>query len=375
MRKGRLVVFLFLVVLIAGVVYLYYYHPSYFDFILKPTAREVLYRDLTEQEQVVLENQKDAALFEITSIGNGMAERVSNFGSGYFYAGYQIDLKTGENFKISIERNTIQPEGDKADPLLIEVYKNQKLIAQKTPQQDQLFYDPKKAETVTLVIQYADSSSFEANLIFEKTAEYAFPLAGKSNGAIQSFWGASRGGGSRSHEGIDIFAPRDHPIVAVIDGRISSVRDRGLGGKQIWQTDSKNGQSIYYAHLNGWNVEQGDRISRGDTIGYVGNTGNARTTPPHLHFGIYRSGGAIDPLSFVYQHAVPELVSDELVQEFAQANGNAANLRTGPSIQFEIIQDVKTEEVKILGRSNDWYHVRTLDGKAGFMHESVLVFD
>ncbi|ARN78657.1 hypothetical protein BST97_12010 [Nonlabens spongiae] len=374
MRKGKLFFFIFVLAVAATGIYLFYNHPSYFDFILKPTAREILYRDLTEQEQILLEDQKTAALKEVTSIGDGMAERVSNYGNGNFFAGYRVELKIGENLKISIQRDSTEFKPEEVDRLLVEIYHNENLEIQKKPWSSQVYYDSEGDETITVVIQYADSSHFESDIIFQKQAEYTFPLAEKDNDAIQSFWGASRGGGSRSHEGIDIFAPRDHPIVAVTDGRISSVRDRGLGGKQIWQTDSKNGQSIYYAHLNGWNVEQGDRVRRGDTIGYVGNTGNARTTPPHLHFGIYKSGGAIDPLSFVYQYGVPEPGNDELVQEFARANGNAANLRTGPSTQFDIIQDVKTEEVKILGRNSDWYHVRTLDGKAGFIHKSVLVF-
>jgi hypothetical protein len=57
--------------------------------------------------------------------------------------------------------------------------------------------------------------------------------------------------------------------------------------------------SLYYAHLDEQLVSQGDRVAEGDTIGLVGNTGNARTTPPHLHFGIYAAGGAINPLPFV----------------------------------------------------------------------------
>ncbi len=358
----------------AAVIYLFYNHPSYFDFILKPSAREILYRDLTEQEQMLLEAQKAAALKEITSIGDGMAERISNFGIGYFYVGYQVDLKSGENFKISIDRNSTKSKSDQTDRFLVEIWDDENLVDHKKPWSNQLFYDAKQAESVSVIIQYADSSLFETEITFQKEAEYTFPLAGKSNDAIQSFWGAPRGGGSRSHEGVDIFAPREHPIVAVTDGRISSVRDRGLGGKQIWQTDSKNGQSIYYAHLNGWNVEQGDRVLRGDTIGYVGNTGNARTTPPHLHFGIYKWGRAIDPLSFIYQYKLPPSNRDEPTTPTARANGNAANLRLGPSIYFDILKGVKSEEVQILGLSDDWYHVRLVDTKTGFMHESVLDF-
>ena len=59
------------------------------------------------------------------------------------------------------------------------------------------------------------------------------------------------------------------------------------------------GLSLYYAHLDSQLARSGQSVRAGDTIGLMGNTGNARTTPPHLHFGIYSSGGAINPLPFV----------------------------------------------------------------------------
>ncbi len=54
----------------------------------------------------------------------------------------------------------------------------------------------------------------------------------------------------------------------------------------------------YYAHLDGFAVESGDKVKKGEILGYVGNTGNAITTPPHLHFGIY-AGGPVDPAPFL----------------------------------------------------------------------------
>src|SRR5690606_13280299 len=109
---------------------------------------------------------------------------------------------------------------------------------------------------------------------------YEFPVSGAGNKNIQSFWADPRGDGSRSHEGVDIFADRGTPVIAVTDGIIASVGERGLGGKQVWLRDGLFGKSIYYAHLDSIAVSEGKRVKIGDTLGFVGNTGNAKTTVP-----------------------------------------------------------------------------------------------
>ncbi len=134
-----------------------------------------------------------------------------------------------------------------------------------------------------------------------KSPQYAFPVKGFGNKAIQSFWGVDRDGGARQHQGIDIFAPRGTPVLAVSDGRITALQETNLGGLVVWQNIVNNNHSAYYAHLSKQLVADGDMVKRGDTIGLVGNTGNAKTTSPHLHFGIYEIGGAIDPLLFVQE--------------------------------------------------------------------------
>jgi len=128
-----------------------------------------------------------------------------------------------------------------------------------------------------------------------------FPVKGRTDQAIGSFWGNARDGGTRRHEGVDIFAPRGTPAVAAADGYITRTGESKLGGRVVWLADNQ-GQHLYYAHLDKQLVQPGQRVRAGDTLGLVGNTGNARTTAPHLHFGIYRAGrGAVDPWPFLHR--------------------------------------------------------------------------
>jgi murein DD-endopeptidase MepM/ murein hydrolase activator NlpD len=109
-------------------------------------------------------------------------------------------------------------------------------------------------------------------------------------------WGYPRSGGRR-HKGADMFAPMNEPVYAVASGTVS-VANGGIGGKTIWlRTGSV---AFYYAHLNDWAVESGQRVEQGQLIAYNGNTGNARGTSPHVHFQIHPSGrGAINPYTTV----------------------------------------------------------------------------
>lgn len=127
----------------------------------------------------------------------------------------------------------------------------------------------------------------------------AFPVRGRTEAAIGSFWGAARDQGARRHEGVDIFAPRGTPVIAATAGLITQVNETSIGGRVVWLADASRPQHLYYAHLDRQLVRPGQAVRLGDTLGLVGNTGNARTTAPHLHFGVYGRGGAQDPLPFL----------------------------------------------------------------------------
>jgi murein DD-endopeptidase MepM/ murein hydrolase activator NlpD len=110
-------------------------------------------------------------------------------------------------------------------------------------------------------------------------------------------WGYPRSGG-RTHQGNDVFANRGRPVVAIADGVVTKLtaRDRGLGGIAVTYRTGE-GSHWYNAHLDtiAEGLAVGDRVEAGQEIGTVGNTGNARTTPPHLHLGRRHNGSWVNP--------------------------------------------------------------------------------
>lgn len=120
------------------------------------------------------------------------------------------------------------------------------------------------------------------------------PVAGVAREALADTWGASRSGG-RTHQGIDIFAPRGTPVLSTTTGWVVGVGENRLGGRTV-RVLGPGREVHYYAHLNTYGrFGTGDVVAAGDTLGTVGTTGNAVGTPPHLHYGIYAAAGATNP--------------------------------------------------------------------------------
>jgi peptidoglycan LD-endopeptidase LytH len=120
--------------------------------------------------------------------------------------------------------------------------------------------------------------------------QLVLPVAGIPGDRIQDSFTHARDGGARVHGAIDIMAPRGTPILAADDGRVLRMSSSALGGITLYATDLDEIFVYYYAHLDGYHplMAQGRPLSRGDTIGFVGTTGNASGGPPHLHFQIMR---------------------------------------------------------------------------------------
>ena len=117
---------------------------------------------------------------------------------------------------------------------------------------------------------------------------FVFPIAGDCE-FIDS-WGYPRSGG-RWHQGADIFATRGTPVVASENGTLDGVGSGTLGGIKLW-VNGESGNEYYYAHLAAFapDVRDGKKVRAGEVIGYVGDTGNAKGTSPHLHFEIHPNG-------------------------------------------------------------------------------------
>ncbi|HUF90214.1 MAG TPA: M23 family metallopeptidase [Gemmatimonadota bacterium] len=117
-----------------------------------------------------------------------------------------------------------------------------------------------------------------------------FPVEGVSTTDLRDNFSAARGRG-RKHQALDILAPRGTPVVAVEDGTIRRLSlANGGGGVVVYQADPDDRYVYYYAHLERWaeGLAEGDAVTRGQVIGYVGTSGNAPPDTPHLHFAIYR---------------------------------------------------------------------------------------
>lgn len=131
------------------------------------------------------------------------------------------------------------------------------------------------------------------------TGDGACPVGGPVS--FSDSWGAPRSGG-RSHQGVDMIAARNTPIVAIYDAVVWRVNpvDTGLGGITIWLQRS-NGDRFYYAHLESVaDIRVGQQVSVGQVIGYNGSSGNAPDWLPHLHFEYHPSGrGAVNPYPLV----------------------------------------------------------------------------
>lgn len=236
-----------------------------------------------------------------------------------------------------------------------------------------LSHTMEKSQPVILRVQAELLVNGSGVLTLTDNPSMEFPVQGAIRPDIGSFWGDPRDGGRRRHEGVDIFAERGTPVLATADGRIRRTGDGGIGGKTVWLR--AKGKSMYYAHLDSINTHRGEEVNTGDTLGFVGNTGNARTTPPHLHFGIY-DRGAINPLpfiDFVNDRVEPIAADVAAFQKWARVSAAKANVRPLPSTdRAPLLSLTRNNPVQITGSTGEWYQVKLPNEIEGFVHQSLL---
>ena len=144
----------------------------------------------------------------------------------------------------------------------------------------------------TAIKDTAANTSVDAKTTVRMLAamDLAIPVAGIEKAALYDSFSDVRG--KRMHEAIDIHAPRGTPVIAAGAGCVVKLFRSVPGGITLYQYDLEGNFAYYYAHLDRYvdNMAEGTQLKRGDVIGYVGTTGNASPSAPHLHFAIYRLG-------------------------------------------------------------------------------------
>jgi murein DD-endopeptidase MepM/ murein hydrolase activator NlpD len=148
--------------------------------------------------------------------------------------------------------------------------------------------EPRAASPVRPVAVVDPVSSTEA-VEYLLARGMLIPVAGATVGQLHDTFDEGRDGG-RVHRALDIMAPRGTPVLSADSGRILRVSTNSLGGNIIYATDPLGRVVYYYAHLDAYQpgLTQGAPVARGDTLGFVGTTGNAPKDTPHLHFQVMR---------------------------------------------------------------------------------------
>ena len=143
----------------------------------------------------------------------------------------------------------------------------------------------------------------------QESSYLSMPVAGVSPGTLRDSWGDPRENGLRAHHGTDIPAASMTPVLAAASGVVEKLFQSKAGGTTIYIRAPRRDWIFYYAHLAGYarNIREGQAVKTGDTIGYVGDTGDAGPGNYHLHFGLTRTvagdqwyqGNDVDPFPYL----------------------------------------------------------------------------
>lgn len=305
--------------------------------------------------------------------------------AGYFSPGeasataYSVTLRRGERLALDVAT-----EGSAPLALFIDVYtvgtdsaRSLRHVASADSGRSALEHEADRDGEVIIRVQPELLRGGRYTLSMRTAGALAFPVAGRDSRAVQSFFGADRDGGRRRHHGVDVFAPRGTPVVAAAPGHVTNVGETSIGGKVVWVWDAERGQSMYYAHLDRQLVERGRVVAVGDTLGLIGNTGNARNTPPHLHFGIYRRGyGPLDPFPYVRRPdpdpAEPAANLDRL-GDWARTARASVQMHTGPAEKAPLVRRLdRSTALRVLAAQGRWYRVMLPDSATGYVAASAI---
>ncbi|MEO1050970.1 MAG: M23 family metallopeptidase [Bacteroidota bacterium] len=313
----------------------------------------------------------EKALYSATPITSPFSETFYLNPNAALAIGYKFKTLRGQKLMVSVETHFKDSIG-----LFIDLFrvKNDSLrqyrhVASANKTAYLLGFEPRQDADYILRLQPELLRGGRFTITIKQVPTLEFPVAGKNSRSILSFFGAPRDGGRRVHHGVDIFAKKHTPIIAPVKGRIRRVDTTKLGGRVIWLYDEKRQQNLYFAHLESLYAEQFSDVDVGDTIGTVGKTGNARYTPPHLHFGIYKNG-PVDPLAFIKETKTEPsaIVPDtSLVGSWGRITRNSALRASNTRRSSQIDTLSQFDMLKVLGASANYFRVQLPNGTAGYV--------
>ena len=292
---------------------------------------------------------------------------------------YRFDVKRGQRVDLDVSVDSAKPSRLFIDCFRVRdaAEEDWLLVASANETEKHLYYEPRRDAQYIIRLQPELLRGGRYRVTLRKDASLDFPVEGKTKGAILSGFGVPRDAGRRVHNGIDIFSKRHTPVLAPSDAQVRRVGENDLGGNVIWLSDSKRSITLYFAHLETQDVEPGTQVKAGQKIGTVGNSGNARTTPPHLHFGIYaRGSGPVDPAPYVIKiEDTPRPVSAdlEMLGRWARSKGTDVSLRISANGHSDQIMSLdQYSPMRIQAAVYRWYRVLLPDGTSGFVYEDSI---
>lgn len=298
--------------------------------------------------------------------------------NGYFAAeripatAYRFEAKRGQKINVNLAKSSPEPMMIYLDIWQEKANGTLKLSHSADTIGSPLQFDADEDGAYLIRLQPELLRSGSYTLEITSGPSLGFPVGGPGKPQIGSFFGDGRDENSRKHEGIDIFSKFHTPVVAAASGTVVRVNENNLGGRVVWMRPAGKDYTLYYAHLDQQLATEGQQVKPGDTLGLMGNTGNAKNTPPHLHFGIYTSAGAIDPLAFVnpLKQTPPKVTASLQQLNTTVRTASKISLLNSPSSAGAKIPLPGSTILYINAAVRDFYKVQLPDGSIGFINSN-----
>lgn len=317
------------------------------------------------------------------SVLNPLEVKIPYKETGYFFAdrpaasGLRFAVSRGQKLTITVDRRPVTQF-----TIYIDLWRvsstggDLKHLAAADTSTYSIHYEVEETSVYIVRIQPELLSNGEYTISITSGPSLAYPIKAPGSNHIKSFWGADRDGGVRKHEGIDLFAAFRTPVVAAASGTVTRVDETEIGGKVVWLRPHAKNYTLYYAHLDSQLVAEGQTVNTGDTLGLMGKTGNARFTTPHLHFGIYTYGGAVDPLPFVNPDInMPEKISapTDLIGKFVRSSSTPSKVYSQANTTSIVLADIAAHTVlRVEAATSNWFKVALPDRKLGYIKSTAV---